>query len=175
MEILMSKVKLKRASLDDEATIQSIYRRSPTYFRRVDGSEVQDHFARRDLADGPKKVTSKYEKYFCLIEQDGIPVGVADLHAHHPEIDITYIGLLLLVEEIHGKGLGRKIYREIENFVVEKWKTRRIRLGVSEENNVEGYWTKMGFLRTGHTYLWKGEKHSSTVFEMEKTLDLSPA
>lgn len=164
------KFEIKRVGLESVDLIQKILESSPIYFRKVDGCQVQPHFAKRELTDGPEKRSAIYEKCFSLIIGDGLPIGVADLHKNHPAQGIVYLGLLLLDENFHGEGLGRKAYGAVEEFAKIHLDANKMRLGVSDRNQVTDFWLKMGFVPNGHTYVWKGEKVESVVMEMDKEL-----
>jgi hypothetical protein len=56
------KIEIQKVSRQDEETVQKIFEAAPTYFRRVDGVEVEKHFARREINDEAKKKSSTYEK-----------------------------------------------------------------------------------------------------------------
>jgi RimJ/RimL family protein N-acetyltransferase len=163
-------IKIKSIDIESEAIVQKIFEASPTYFRRVDGMEVEPHFAKREITDCPPKRIASYEKVFCLILFNNEPIGVVDFHKDHPAEGITYVGLFLLDEKYHGKGIGRSSYAAAEEFAKSNLKAKSIRLGVSDKNAVTDFWCKMGFKPTGHTYIWKGEKAESNVTEMEKQI-----
>jgi predicted GNAT family N-acyltransferase len=166
------KISIKRVGIEAAPVVQKIYEASPTYFRVVDGSDVHSGFAERDILDCvPKeKQTASYEKIFCLIFLDHKRIGVLDLHDHHPSKEIVYLGLMILDEKEQKMGLGRKSFEAAESFIRSELKSKKIRLGVAEQNNVEMFWHKMGFKRTGTSYIWKGENQENHVFEMEKEL-----
>jgi len=81
-----------------------------------------------------------------------------------------YLGLLLLTEDQFGKGLGRRSFDLIEHYVKNVHGVTRIRLGISDENDVTTFWTKLGFAANGKTYAWLGENKRTTVVEYEKPL-----
>lgn len=105
-----------------------------------------------------------------MISENSNPIGFADLHVNYRSQGMTYLGLLILREDVHGKGLGRRAYNLVEKFLVDQFDVEKIYLGVSDHNQVQDYWSKMGFIPNGFTYKWKGEKIESLVTEMEKQL-----
>lgn len=163
---------IARAGLSLVPVVQEIFEASPTYFLRVDNSPVLPHFARREMTESPPEDRRRpgYEKVFCIISRGDSPVGVVDLHKDHPVDGTVYIGLLLIDERLHGQGLGRAAYAVTESFARAKLGAGRIALGISQANDVELFWAKMGFKRNGRTYTWTGEGHANEVFEMDKNL-----
>ena len=168
--ITSGKITLRIATVEDPKTILTVFQKSPTYFERVDGVKPTAESVNKALADGPEKTVQSYKKIFLLIESGGIPIGVADLHKDHPEVGTTYLGLLLLTEDLHGKNLGRRCFELIEDYCVRELGTNSFRLGVSDDNDVSAYWMKMGFLANGKTYAWKGESKTTNVVEYEKAI-----
>lgn len=154
----------------DAIEVFKIYKASPKYFQSVDGCEPTYEMALREIVSKPTKQSQLYFKEFLILEFNGESIGVMDLHCHHPEQDITYIGLLLIAEKFFGQGLGGECYRLAEDYIKRVYKSNSIRLGVSHENDVSGYWMAMGYKPNGRTYTWQGENKTTNVTEFEKSL-----
>lgn len=167
MDIIVEEINLKDAPL-----VQEIFESSPDYFRRTDRSEVLPHFALREMTDCVplERQSEGYRKVFCLIKLEGDPVGIVDLHQNHPEEGKCYLGLLLMRGEKQKNGLGKIVYPIIEKFISDNLNCTQVVLGVSEDNDVEGFWQRVGFKRNGRHYIWKGEDHDNNVFEMDKII-----
>ncbi|MGZ6441032.1 MAG: GNAT family N-acetyltransferase [Pseudobdellovibrionaceae bacterium] len=161
---------LRHADSMDENLILEIFKKSPGYFLRVDGVEPTLKTVQHAIQDEPEKRTETYRKEFLVVEYQDQPIGVVDIHIHHPEPGMVYIGLLLVTEDLFGKGLGRRIYDLVEHYVKMIFEVKLIRLGVSEDNDVSEFWKKMGFSRNGKTYDWKGEEKTTHVIEFDKQL-----
>ena len=161
---------LRHFSGDDHSAVLEVFLKSPTYFHRVDGCEPTLKSVELALSDGPKKRTPTYSKEFLLLDHKDQSIGVVDLHIDHPHAGIAYIGLLLLTENMFSKGLGRKFYDLVEHYVKTTFGIKTMRLGVSGDNDVTGYWNKMGFSPNGNSYEWKGEHKITDVVEFEKSL-----
>jgi len=56
-----------------------------------------------------------------------------------PEVDVG------LRSELQKKGIGKAVYENLETWVKKNYEVEVFVLGVSIANNVEGFWTKMGF------------------------------
>jgi uncharacterized cupin superfamily protein/GNAT superfamily N-acetyltransferase len=159
----------------DAETVSEVFKGSPAYFERVDGCAPTLELARHAILDQPPKTGDSYFKECLLIESRGRPVGVLDLHAHHPEPGICYLGLLLLRDRDAGKGFGRRCYELAEDYVRRAYGCKLIQLGVSADNDVSGFWTKMGFANNGKTYEWRAEAKTTAVTEMEKSIEAGAA
>lgn len=165
----MKEIEIKKVGEEAEHIVQKIFEATPDYFLKVEGSVVEKHFARKEMQDFPKKMISSYEKIYCLVLYKGEPIGVLDLHKNHPQEKIGYIGLLLLDENHQRRGLGKKIYAEIEKFIL-KLGIKEIRIAIHEKNDVTPFWEKMGFAPNGHSRIWQGEKTSGKITEFAKSL-----
>ncbi|MGZ3775575.1 MAG: GNAT family N-acetyltransferase [Bdellovibrio sp.] len=163
-------LELKCIGSDMAEVVQEIYFNAPTYFRRVDGTEPLPGMALKDINDFPPKRGDQYIKIAALISENSKPIGYADLHVNYRCKGMSYLGLLILREDAQGKGLGRRVYNLVEKFLIEQFDVEKIYLGVSDHNQVQAYWIKMGFVPNGFTYKWQGEKIESMVTEMEKKL-----
>lgn len=167
----MGEITLQRVSVEQEEAVQSVLEKAPQYYQRVEGvASVPKHMARKELEGKPSKQSPTYEKVFLLVHWNNVVVGVVDLHKDHPAVSDVYIGLLLLSEEYQSKGLGKKTYEAVETFSKSQLRASRIVLGVANDNDVSGYWIKMGFSFNKKTYTWKGEEKEVFVREMEKKL-----
>ncbi len=58
----------------------------------------------------------------------------------------------------------------IEPYLKTVYSAKRIRLGISDENDVCAFWRKMDFSENGWTYQWKGEQKTARVVEFDKQL-----
>lgn len=151
--------------------VLKIFETSPDYFLKVNGCPPTLKTATHEIVDGPKKTIEAYFKEFLIIEMNGEPIGVVDLHCNHPEQGITYLGLLLISEHLSGKGIGKKCFFLAEDYIRRSFGSKIIRLGVSDDNDVSGFWKSVGFIPNRKTYSWKGEAKTTNVVEYDKILD----
>lgn len=164
-------ISFRRVGTDHIDEIFHVLRQSPEYFRRVSGiDQVTLETAQRELSDGPSQHVESYEKISLLVDYDNQAIGFADLHKDHPAAGQCYIGLLLVVEPLQGKRLGKNIYSHLEQWIKTNLSCTKVILGVSIENDVEAFWKKMGYARNGRSYTWVGENKSSLVYELEKQI-----
>lgn len=165
-------ISLERIGVESAPIVQKIYENSPGYFLKTEHTVAGKDAALNDLNDKVpiERRTTSYEKLFLLITIDNVPAGIVDLHKNHPQKEIIYVGLFLLIDQFQHKGLGLKCFTEIENYIRKNTECTHLRLGVSTDNDVEGFWCRVGFTRNGHTYKWNGANRVNDVFEMEKKL-----
>jgi len=156
-------------SAQDE--VLSIFESSPGYFISVEGCMPSKATVQEAILGKPKNPIPQYQKEFLLIKDErGNPIGTLELHINHPESEIAYIGLLLIREELIGHGLGRACYEAAEKYIRDTYGSRIVRLGVSDDNDVSGFWSKLGFRSNGRSYSWEGERKVSNVVEYEKLI-----
>ena len=163
-------MELETVTLNSQDLVLSIFESSPSYFKRVEGCLPTVSTVEEAILGKPAKPSPEYKKEFLIIRVDGRPIGTAELHVNHPQPEVSYIGLLLIREDLFGKGFGRACYRAVERYLRERHDAKVIRLGVSDENDVSGFWSKLGFRSNGRNYCWEGERKVSNVVEYEKAL-----
>ncbi len=156
------------ASATDEDIVFEIFKKSPTYFLRVDNALPTMETARKEITCRPTKLSAAFHKEFLILYNQGEPIGVAELLAHHPEENIAYIGLLLLIESLQRCGLGSAAYELLEKYCIQKYNIRHFRLGVSDDNDVAVFWCKAGFAPNGRTYEHQGVNRITRVIEYER-------
>lgn len=161
---------LRICSLSDAQEVLEIFNTSPNYFLKVDGCLPTIELAIKEISDEPNKKTVDYFKEALLIEYNDQAIGFVDLHCHHPDKGITYLGLLIISEKLSGQGLGRRCYELIEDYINRSFECKTIRLGVSMDHDVSGFWQAMGFTPNGRSYDWKAKSKMTHVIEFEKKL-----
>lgn len=159
---------LEVANLDQQRLVLSIFESAPTYFLSVEGCLPSLHTVSEAILGKPSKTKEEYRKEFLILRDQGKAIGTVELHLNYPDLSHAYIGLLLLREELQGRGLGRACYEAVEKYVCDRYGAKCIRLGVSDENDVSGFWSKLGFRSNGRNYSWEGERKASNVVEYEK-------
>lgn len=156
--------------MGDENLVLDIFKQSMQYFKNVEGVEPSLKTVRHAVEDSPIQKSDKCFKEFLIVEYADQPIGVVDLHIHHPEEGVAYLGLLLLKEELFGRRLGQKTFQLLEHYLKTIFKIQKIRLGISAENNVVAFWQKMGFQTNGKFYAHSRENKTTQVDEYEKLI-----
>lgn len=128
---------------------QSILEKSPEYTFKISGNSVSD-CAGKETLDALPPNFDRNKKLVFAITQDANDIGIIDILMGYPNEDTAFIGLLLLVESAKGKGLGEQAYKKLEKQILVFQNISKIKLSVVESNiEVEKFWKKMGFQRTG--------------------------
>ena len=100
-------------------------------------------------------------------------VGVLDLLLRYPDEETVYIGLLLIDRARQGQGIGTAAYQALERDLLPRWPwARRLRLSVVRTNEqVLGFWRRLGFTETGEVRPWRYDKLESESIPMDKRLN----
>jgi ribosomal protein S18 acetylase RimI-like enzyme len=100
-------------------------------------------------------------------------VGLLDLLLRYPDDETLYVGLLLIDRRRQGQGIGTAAYQALERGLLPRWPwVGRLRLSVVRTNDqVLGFWRRMGFTETGEVRPWRYDKLESASILMDK---LSP-
>lgn len=165
-------MELESVNLLAREKILSIFEKAPAYFLQVEGCLPSLGTVDDALLCEPARISSHYRKEFAVIRNQNEAIGTVELHIHHPEKGIVYIGLLLVREDLQKRGYGRECYRVVEQYLSDTYHAEIIRLGVSSDNDVSGFWSKMGFHSNGHSYNYMGERKVNHVVEYEKRIAL---
>jgi ribosomal protein S18 acetylase RimI-like enzyme len=99
-------------------------------------------------------------------------VGVLDLLLRYPDPETVYIGLLQIDHARQGQGIGTAAYQALERDLLPRWPwARRLRLSVVRTNEqVLGFWRRLGFTETGEVRPWRYDKVESESILMDKRL-----
>lgn len=138
----------RRLSLEDEALVQDLLLSRPDYQATVYGPSFTGNEARESLTTRPPQIELT-NKYCFGVFQNRELVAFIDLLRGYPDPQTVYLGLFMVHGKSKGKGLGRRIYEELEALVNDWNEVRHLRLGVATTNKVQGFWEKMGFKRVG--------------------------
>ena len=97
-------------------------------------------------------------------------VGLFDLLLRYPDEETVYIGLLLVDRARQGQGMGAAACRALDREVAARWPwARRLRLSVVRTNDqVLGFWRRMGFAETGEVRPYRYDELESEVVLMDK-------
>lgn len=163
------KITLKQIGFESLSTVQEILNEVPTYMLIAEGLSSDPNAAQAALSALPPNC-SRDQKYNFLVLNHNQAVGFVDVLKDYPNVGTLNLGLLAIRESCHKKNIGQSTYQLVEAYAKENLNSVKVRLAFNEHNPVEGFWKKMGFLRTGESKTYKGVQKESLVFVMEKIL-----
>lgn len=137
------------------AALQAVLEGAPEFYRLGTGRPAAPGEAERLLADlPPGRVLA--DKEVLGIRTAGALVGCVDLVRGHPDPATVFVGLFLVVETQHRKGLGRAAWARVEARLEGRRGVARLRLAVLRDNApARAFWPAMGFVPTGEIRPWR--------------------
>ncbi|MBT8441869.1 MAG: GNAT family N-acetyltransferase [Gammaproteobacteria bacterium] len=166
-------IELRRlsGSPDDADVVQRIYAATPAYSRITTGTSSRPGSALQTFGMLPDGCAADAKHMYLVCHEDQ-PVGFVDVIRGYPAKDCAYIGLFVLIESQHGRGIGTRAFRNLET-LIDAWRDiRRIRLTVIEANvPALGFWEAMGFARTGEYAPYESGTVRSRHILFEKHLE----
>ncbi|WP_051228010.1 GNAT family N-acetyltransferase [Pleomorphomonas oryzae] len=127
----------------DFGAVESVYRRAADYLALESGL-TPDAAAHAFFEERPPASTEDTLK-FGICGNDDALVAIGDLAFGYPEADDAYLGLLLLVPEARGEGLGQAILCEVKKLARAR-RASRLLIGVLDANQrARTFWERQGF------------------------------
>jgi ribosomal protein S18 acetylase RimI-like enzyme len=156
---------------EELAALQRVMESDEDYALRVTGHPPGPADAQSTLMFVPEG-RSPEDKAPFGVWADGQLVGVLDLLLRYPDDETVYLGLLLIERGRQGQGIGRATLEALDREVAARWPwARRLRLSVVRTNdNVLGFWRRMGFSETGEVRPWRYDKLRSEAILMDKVV-----
>jgi ribosomal protein S18 acetylase RimI-like enzyme len=166
-------VTLREVAGDPEelAALQRVMESDEEYSLRVTGHPPGPAEAQSTLMFVPDGKSPDDKAPFGVWDDDEL-VGLLDLLLRYPDDETLYIGLLLIDRGRQGQGIGTAAYRALERDVLPRWPwVRRLRLSVVRGNDqVLGFWRRLGFTETGEVRPWRYDKLESESILMDKVV-----
>ena len=166
-------VTLREVAGDPEelAALQRVMESDEEYSLRVTRHPPGPAEAQSTLMFVPDGKSPDDKAPFGVWDDDEL-VGLLDLLLRYPDDETLYIGLLLIDRGRQGQGIGTAAYRALERDVLPRWPwVRRLRLSVVRGNDqVLGFWRRLGFTETGEVRPWRYDKLESESILMDKVV-----
>lgn len=134
------------AGLNDIKTIQEITNITwPITYGEILSKEQLDYmlglfYSEEALA----KQIEKKEQLFYLISDSESIIGFIGIEHNYKNEAITKIHKIYLLPETQGKGIGKKVFDEIQNMALEN-NSKGLLLNVNRFNTALGFYKKIGF------------------------------
>ena len=139
----------------DIAALQRFFEANPDYFVNVNGEPPRADEAEREFHDTPSPGMAYREMrmlgFFAVddggADRDGDLVAIATLVGDFIAEHVWHIGLFIVATALHGSGAAHAMYRQLEEWMVERG-AHWIRLGVVAGNTrAERFWERSGYLQ----------------------------
>ena len=156
------------AGTSDLAALQALHLRCADFVEATTGHPPRNDEAARLLAGLPPGKTLA-DKQVLAVVRDGEIVGVVELLRGYPTTTDWYLGLLLLVPEARGAGLGTSVVDAIVGLIVMEG-GRALHLVVREDNpRAVAFWQRHRFDLLDRRVQDLGTK-KNFVFKMVRSL-----
>ena len=136
---------IDRQSSNDIERLQAVLEGAPGYSLAVEG-KLPSPNAAIEVLDALPPGKSHSDKFVYEISRDVEAVGCMEMVRGYPEVDIAFIGLLLLRESSQGRGFGAQVLRLAEAIGM-GWQCRALRIAVIDTNpGAFEFWKREGFI-----------------------------
>ena len=162
----MNKVPFRRLTVSDLMAVQLLHDSCSEFFSMI-GDAI---LVTKDFFEERPPTLPLNQKYVLGMEKNQKLVGIWDVLIGYPEPDIAFVGLFILIPQERGKGMGRKSYLLIEDWLQHKG-MKHIHLAVNFQNT-SGllFWKKMGFQHLETRALFGAKDRTPTVWIVTKSL-----
>ena len=134
------------AGLNDIKTIQEITNITwPITYGEILSKEQLDYmlglfYSEEALA---KQIENKEQLFYLISDSESI-IGFIGIEHNYKNEAITKIHKIYLLPETQGKGIGKKVFDEIQNMALEN-NSKGLLLNVNRYNTALGFYKKIGF------------------------------
>ncbi len=164
-------LRLLKGEPQEMAELQQVLERAPAYFELATGGPPGPAEAQSTYSALPPGKTYADKFVFGVYRGDRM-VGCVDLIRAYPDAHTAHVGLLLIAEPFHRKGVGTAAYRAVEDYVRAWNACDRMRIGVVGTNDrVISFWSKLGFAPTGEVKPYRYAHVVSETAVLVKPLD----
>lgn len=130
----------------DLGAVEAVYTRAADYLS-VESGLSPNMAAHAFFEDQPPASTQEPFK-FGVAGIDGALIAIGDLAFGYPEPDDAYLGLLLLIPEARGRGLGEAIFGGVKHIASLRGASRLL-VGILDVNaRARAFWERQGFKLT---------------------------
>ncbi|MDR0837824.1 MAG: GNAT family N-acetyltransferase [Propionibacteriaceae bacterium] len=166
-------VVLRPVSIGDLKLYRDLVTRASGFFDAFEGGFPSDESLRDTFTELPPGCSPEDKNSIGVFDvrsgsgSGSTLVGFADIVAGYPDSDSWYIGLLLLAEDVRGRGLGSAVISALESLLVARG-ARDLYLAVYDAN-IPGraFWQALGFVPVKHA-----PEHRNAVGELLPTTRL---
>jgi len=163
----------------DIAALQRFFEANPEYFVNVNGEPPRPDEAEHEFHDTPPAGMAYREMrmlgFFAVddggADRDGELVAIATIVGDFIAEHVWHIGLFIVATALHGSGAAHAMYRQLEEWMVERG-AHWIRLGVVAGNTrAERFWERSGYLQVRERGPLEMGRRTNMLRVMVKPLD----
>ena len=140
------------------------------YYSKTQKHPVTMEECIEDITALPPKIEMEKKTYVAFYSQNQC-MAVLDFVEGYPRKEVGYIGLLMLNQKAHGKGIAKHIFSKVCE-VAKEVGFSKLELACYETNQIGfAFWSKMGFNEIRRS-VRKVEDEDYVLISMEKSLIL---
>lgn len=162
MQLAIPPYTVRRLGTEDAALVQAIFATDPSYFERVELAPLRPDEGRQIFDERPPIVAPEH-KYVYAIDE----LCILDFLQGYPEPPIWFLGLIFLVPDARGRGLGTQILEALCS-AIRQAGGAALRLAVIDVNaDARRLYERLGFryVETKTRTSWNGARYPLDVLE----------
>ena len=159
------------AGLNDIKTIQEITNITwPITYGEILSKEQLDYMLRLFYSEEAlaKQIENKEQLFYLISDSESI-IGFIGIEHNYKNEAITKIHKIYLLPETQGKGIGKKVFDEIQNMALEN-NSKALLLNVNRFNTALGFYKKIGFEVAEEVNIEIGNGYLMEDYVMEKII-----
>jgi len=156
----------------DIAALQRFFDANPDYFVAVHGEPPRPDEAEREFRDvPPPEMAYREMRMLGFLDGDGELVAMATIVGDFIAEHVWHLGLFIVATALHGSGAAHAMYRQLEDWMVERG-AHWIRLGVVAGNaRAERFWERVGYAEVRRRGPLQMQRRTNLLRVMVKPLD----
>ena len=159
------------AGLNDIKTIQEITNITwPITYGEILSKEQLDYMLGLFYSEDAlaKQIENKEQLFYLISDSESI-IGFIGIEHNYKNEALTKIHKIYLLPETQGKGIGKKVFDEIQNMALEN-NSKGLLLNVNRYNTALGFYKKIGFEVAEEVNIEIGNGYLMEDYVMEKRL-----
>lgn len=139
-------IQIREAKTEDIAAIISLAEATwwHTYLPIIDKEQVDYMFGQIYTPEALDRQMRFWQHTFLLIEEDGKAIAYASFSPRPEQDEVVKLHKLYLLPELHGKGLGKQLVKEVEARVLAGGR-KILELNVNRDNKALFFYQAIGF------------------------------
>ncbi len=141
---ISSRYDVRYLNSDNVDEILNVMRENTLFYKYTDSKPTKEEII-NDMSITPPGIDISKKHYIGFYELNEL-IAIMDLIDGYPSIDVAYVGLFMINNKYHGRGIGSTIIHDLEVYLKNIGK-KSIQLAVDKGNpQSTGFWQKNGFV-----------------------------